>query len=109
MSYSLYITRNTFVDNDKLSVEGITDFNKSSSFIVSQTFLDLSGWKFGEEMSGWFELDKGEIDQEDVIDLYTRYCRITEQEVQQSVIDFVENSEWGLEHGKHFFTYIQSY
>ena len=109
MGYSLYIDLNTFVESDKVSIEGITLPTFRKKLRVSQTILDLEGWEFAEEFGEEFDSDSGEIDNEDVLRFYTRWCEITDNEINQKLVDIITNVEYGFEHGNQYFTYTQSY
>jgi hypothetical protein len=109
MGYSLYISLNTFVDTDKVSVQGITLPTLGKTITVSQIILDLYGWEFAEEFAQEFGNDCGEIDNEDVLRLYTRFCKITDNEIEQEIVDIIKNSVYGLEHGGQYFSFTQSY
>lgn len=109
MGYSLFIELNTFVESDKVSIDGITLPTLRKRLTVSQTFLDLDGWEFAEECADELDNDSGDIDKEDVLRLYKRWCEITDSELEQKFVDIITNAKWGFEHGNQYFTYTQSY
>jgi hypothetical protein len=109
MGYSLYIDLNTFVESDKVSIEGITLPSLRNTIRINQTLLDLDGWEFGEEFGEEFDNDSGDIEKEDVLRLYTRWCEITDNEIEQEFVDIINNAQYGFQHGNQYFTYSQSY
>jgi hypothetical protein len=109
MGYSLYIYLNTFVEQDKVSIEGITLPKLRKDLTIKQTILDLDGWKFGEEFAEEFDYDSGDLYKEDVLRLYTRWCEITDNEIEQEFVDIINNVEFGFKHGNQYFTFLQSY
>lgn len=109
MGYSLYIDLNTFVESDKLSIEGITLPTLRNTITINQTLLDLDGWDFAEEISGELDELSGDIEKEDVLRLYTLWCEITDNEIEQKFVDIINNAEYGFRHGNQYFTYSQSY
>jgi hypothetical protein len=76
---------------------------------VKQTIFDLDGWEFAEEISGELEEVSGELDKEDVLELYTRWCKVTKNEIEQELVDIINNAEYGFQHGNQYFSYTQSY
>ena len=109
MGYSIYIDLKTFVESDKVSIEGINLPKFRKKITISQTILDLEGWEFGEEFGDEFDSDYGDIDQEDLLRWYTRWCEITGNEIEQEFVDIINNVEYGFEHGNQYFTFTQSY
>jgi hypothetical protein len=109
MGYSLFINLNTFIESDKLSIEGITLPTLGNKITVKQTIFDLDGWEFAEEISGELEEVSGELDKEDVLELYTRWCEVTKNEIEQELVDIINNAEYGFQHGNQYFSYTQSY
>ena len=109
MGYSLYIKLNTFVEQDKVSIEGITLPKFRKDITISHTILDLNGWEFGEEFAEEFDYDSGDLDKEDVLRLYNRWCEIYDLEIEQEFVDIINNAEFGFRHGNQHFTFFQSY
>ena len=109
MGYSLFINLNTFIQSDKLSIEGINLPTLGNEIKIQQTILDLDGWDFSEEISGELEELSGELDKEDVLELYTRWCEVTGNEIEQELVDIINNAEYGFQHGNQYFSYTQSY
>ena len=109
MGYSLYIDLNTFVESTKVSIEGINLPILRKTITINQTILDLDGWEFGEEFDNEFDSDSGELDKEDVLRLYSRWCEITDNEIEPDFVDIINNSEYGFQHGNQYFSYTQSY
>jgi hypothetical protein len=107
MGYSLFISINTFVDSDKLP-----EYKKTFSrhLTISEVIMNLRGWDFAEKIvPNYFSDDKGEIDSEELLQLYQEYCELKEETPDDDLIQLIENSEYGFSHGNSFFDYSQSY
>jgi len=107
MSYQLFISINTFVDSDKLP-----EYKKGSSktLTISEVIMDLWGWDFAEQIvPDYCADDKGEIDSEDLLELYQSYCELRKETPDNDLIQLIENSKYGFEDGCSFFEYSQSY
>lgn len=109
MRYSLYIYLNTSVEQDKVSIEGITLPKLLKDITINQTIHRLDGWEFGEEFAEEFDYDSGHLDKEDVLRLYNRWCEIYDYEIEQEFVDYINNAEFGVKHGSQYFTFWQSY
>ena len=109
MGYSLFINLNTFIQSDKLSIEDITLPTLGNKIIINQTILDLDGWEFADEVEYQLDGNSGELDKETVLELYTRWCEITKNEIEQELVDIINNAEYGFQHGNQYFSYTQSY
>jgi hypothetical protein len=109
MRYSLYIKLNTFVEQDKVSIEGITLPKLHEDITISQIILELDGWEFGEEFAEEFDYDYGDLNKKDVLRLYNRWCEIYDNEIEQEFVDIINNAEFGFKHGSQYFTFLQSY
>jgi hypothetical protein len=107
MSYSLFISINTFVDSNKLP-----QYKKGNSkhLTISEVIMDLDGWDFAEQIvPNYFSYDRGEIDSEELLELYQEYCELKEETPDDDLIQLIKNSEYGFSHGNSFFSYSQSY
>ncbi len=107
MSYQLFISINTFVDSDKLP-----QYKKGNSkhLTISEVIMDLDGWDFAEQIvPNYCSDDNGEIDSEELLELYQEYCELKKETPDDKLIQLIQNSEYGLEDGSSFFTYSQSY
>jgi hypothetical protein len=107
MGYSLFISINTFVDSDKLP-----QYKKGNSkhLKISEVIMDLDGWDFAEQIvPNYCSDDMGEIDSEELLELYQKYCNLRKETPNDDLIQLIENSEYGFSHGNSFFDYSQSY
>ena len=107
MGYSLFIYINTFVDSDKLP-----EYKKGSSrtLTISEVIMDLRGWDFAHQIVPDYCLDdKGEIDSEELLELYQSYCKLQKETPSKNLIQLIQNSEYGFSDGCSFFEYSQSY
>jgi hypothetical protein len=107
MSYQLFIYINTFVDSEKLP-----EYKKGNSehLTISEVIMDLDGWDFAEQIvPNYCSESKGEIDSEELLELYQEYCELKEKTPDDDLIQLIKKSEYGFSHGNSFFEYSQSY
>jgi len=107
MGYQLFIHINTFVDSDKLP-----EYRKGiyKTLTISEVIMDFYGWDFAEQIvPDYCEDDKGEIESEELLELYQSYCELRGETPDDDLIQLIENSEYGFEDGCSFFEYTQSY
>jgi hypothetical protein len=110
MGYSLFISINTFVDSDKLPQYKKVNIGWSKHLTISEIIMNLRGWDFAEQIvPNYCSDDKGEIDSEELLELYQEYCELKEETPDDDLIQLIENSEYGWEDGNSFFEYSQSY
>ena len=107
MSYSLHIRMVTWIDP-----KDYPQLSKgySSLLSVSETIIQMHGWEFAESIvPGYCSQDNGEIDSEDLLELYKEYCEHTGDDLDEELMKIIENSSWGIKAGDSFFEYSQSY
>lgn len=110
MGYDLYISKHTFVPVE--NIQGI-EFNPSTkTVVIKETILNLYGWEIAEYFQSKYgdeERNSGELDKDDIIKIYKKYCKIIGTKPIQSTLDMIESVSVGYDHMDSFFTYDESF
>lgn len=85
MGYDLYIKRKLLIKKDMVNLDSLL-LGNSSSIVISEELINLSGWDISSLVSEYVEMDTQEIDIEDLISLYTKICISRNQETRDPVM-----------------------
>ena len=88
MGYDLFICRKIFVKKSNVDLSEYLK-TKSETLVVSESFLEFSGWDVSEIVNQYITENTQELSPDEIIELYHLICEVKNQEPDKSIIDIL--------------------